>query len=338
MKEYRSSFFNRICNNSTAVMPENPFEQQPYDEERTISVWNKNKYLSFHEDYRPPYHGTWSKARSSIITGRNPFGKDSTFLNYEVDSEAEWEEDDNEQGDDCSAADNDEEEIDDNEDTTNYNYQDGWLTQDGDLALEDDDEETMAMRRQKAEIKNCGNDPNPVKAVSTCVIAPLWGGLPQLDDESLDDCPTLVADLVEGIETEEAKMLLASHRGEIITQSVGLCFDPFPPMKECEKKQSGSKSHQESSTKKPKQEMSDEDMKTFARFVHNSTLKSKELLVEEFRVTHGEILSSRAQAHRKLDLIARKRRLKNGGGVIWEVKDTYLKSLGLDDLKVSKES
>ena len=81
------------------VMPENPFDRQPYDEERIIRVPNRFKFLCFHEDHRPPYHGTWSKPRSDIITGRNPIGKDAEHLNYDVDSEAEWEEgDDAEEG------------------------------------------------------------------------------------------------------------------------------------------------------------------------------------------------------------------------------------------------
>jgi chromatin assembly factor 1 subunit A len=35
--------------------------------------------------------GTWSK-KSTFVTGRRPFGKDTEVLNYDYDSEAEWEE------------------------------------------------------------------------------------------------------------------------------------------------------------------------------------------------------------------------------------------------------
>ena len=45
------------------TMSDNPFSQQPYDEEKIITVPNKYKFLGFHEDVRPPYHGTWSKTR-----------------------------------------------------------------------------------------------------------------------------------------------------------------------------------------------------------------------------------------------------------------------------------
>ncbi|PIK44188.1 putative chromatin assembly factor 1 subunit A-like [Apostichopus japonicus] len=71
----------------------------------------KAKLLQFHENHRPPYFGTWRK-RSVSVTGRKPFAKDKDQLDYEVDSDDEWEdpgeslsdsgtedEDDNDSGD-----------------------------------------------------------------------------------------------------------------------------------------------------------------------------------------------------------------------------------------------
>ena len=43
------------------------------------------------QDERPPYRGTWSK-KSVRVAGRRPFAKDAEILNYDYDSEAEWEE------------------------------------------------------------------------------------------------------------------------------------------------------------------------------------------------------------------------------------------------------
>lgn len=50
------------------------------------------KLLQFHEDVRPAYYGTWSKAYNgkSTVNGRRPFAKDTQILNYDYDSEAEW--------------------------------------------------------------------------------------------------------------------------------------------------------------------------------------------------------------------------------------------------------
>lgn len=49
------------------------------------------KLLQFHENYRPAFFGTWARKTMSV-RGRNPFGKDSVVLDYENDSEEEWEE------------------------------------------------------------------------------------------------------------------------------------------------------------------------------------------------------------------------------------------------------
>uniref|UniRef100_A0A3B5ADW5 Chromatin assembly factor 1 subunit A n=1 Tax=Stegastes partitus TaxID=144197 RepID=A0A3B5ADW5_9TELE len=49
------------------------------------------KLLKFHENYRPAYWGTWSK-KSSHISPRCPLRQDKDLLDYEVDSDEEWEE------------------------------------------------------------------------------------------------------------------------------------------------------------------------------------------------------------------------------------------------------
>jgi chromatin assembly factor 1 subunit A len=51
----------------------------------------KVKFLWFHENLRPPYFGTYNK-RSKLVTGRRPFGEDPKWLNYDVDSDEEWDE------------------------------------------------------------------------------------------------------------------------------------------------------------------------------------------------------------------------------------------------------
>ena len=65
----------------------------------------KLKFLQFHDNHRPAYHGTWQK-HSSLINPRNPYRKDEVSINlystlesilkniidYEVESDMEWEE------------------------------------------------------------------------------------------------------------------------------------------------------------------------------------------------------------------------------------------------------
>lgn len=48
------------------------------------------KLIRFAEDVRPGYVGTWSKT-SRVVTPRTPFGTDRAVLNYDMDSEGEWE-------------------------------------------------------------------------------------------------------------------------------------------------------------------------------------------------------------------------------------------------------
>jgi len=324
------------------VQSENPFEPQPYDEERTVLIRNKYKYLSFHEDNRPPYHGTWSKEPSKLVTGRTPFEKDTTYFDYDFDSEAEWEEGDDEQGEDCSVNDNDDDEIDDEEgDTRKYNFQDGWLAQDDDLGPQDenDDEETMVMRRKK--IEECNGSANATRGTKfspVSVIAPLMGGIPQIGAGG--DLNYIASDtsLFEGLSKDDACSLLLAHDVISLQPSISLCLDGYPPVVEPdESKIDCSVGSRKKSTKMASQDLTDEDLKIFAKFVHRCTLKSKDIVVESLRSTHKDLTSSRAQATRKLDLIATKRRLKNGGGVVWEVKDDVLISLGLQDLIITKE-
>lgn len=68
----------------------------------------KMKLIQFHEDVRPAYYGTWSKAYNGRkdVNGRRPFAKDTKVLNYDYDSEAEWDHDVD--GDDIHTLDPDE--------------------------------------------------------------------------------------------------------------------------------------------------------------------------------------------------------------------------------------
>lgn len=55
------------------------------------------KVLVFHEDARPGYFGTWTR-NSREVGPRAPFARDVVSIDYAVDSEAEWEEQDEGEG------------------------------------------------------------------------------------------------------------------------------------------------------------------------------------------------------------------------------------------------
>jgi chromatin assembly factor 1 subunit A len=90
------------------------------------------KHLHFAEDVRPPYTGTFTKTPSGmgLRSGRNPFEKSMPGFLYEYDSEAEWEEPD-EDGEELNSEGEEEAGDEDDEDMDEFL----------------DDEETVAISR-----------------------------------------------------------------------------------------------------------------------------------------------------------------------------------------------
>ncbi|KAI9707595.1 MAG: hypothetical protein M1836_000556 [Candelina mexicana] len=81
-----------------------PMSQRPADLLNDLSM----KFLRFKEDIRPPYMGTFTKkppGRSARGLCRNPFKRSIPQLNYDYDSEAEWEEPDPDDGEDLGSED-----------------------------------------------------------------------------------------------------------------------------------------------------------------------------------------------------------------------------------------
>ena len=75
-------------------------EAQAHLQSANRCVGGKLKFLSFHENRRPAYFGTWSRPchTRSLQGGRCPFARESS-LDYEVESDDEWE-DEPEDGED----------------------------------------------------------------------------------------------------------------------------------------------------------------------------------------------------------------------------------------------
>ncbi|GAN01210.1 hypothetical protein MAM1_0005d00642 [Mucor ambiguus] len=100
----------------------------------------KMKLLQFHEDVRPAFYGIWTKDKS-VVTGRTPFAKHEA-LDYEYDSEAEWDHDVD--GDDIYTLDPDEDEDmlfpDDEEEMASFSVTNGeedenkWVVPEGYLS------------------------------------------------------------------------------------------------------------------------------------------------------------------------------------------------------------
>lgn len=103
------------------------------------SVGLRCKLLQFHTDYRPAYFGTYRK-KSYHISPRNPFKKDLDLLDYEVDSDDEWEEE--EPGESLSHSEGEEEGDgdDDNGDDDGFFVPHGYLSDDEGVEDGDDEE------------------------------------------------------------------------------------------------------------------------------------------------------------------------------------------------------
>ena len=316
------------------VYPENAFNAQPYAEPRTVEVLNKKKFLRFLEDTRPAYFGTWSKT-SSVVTGRNPLGKDTSFLDYDVDSEAEWEEGDDEVGEDLNdeAADGEEENVCEEGETHKYNYDDGWLAEDHDIVFENEevDNETVMLRKQ---MKRPAVGDGVVES-DLCIICAGPGGVPLRDaiakDKSLDP-----ANLIEGAfaPAEAMKLSYMTTEAEIIS-SDDVVMGYFPPSLVEEgfvgdPSQLDGKTASAAKPKPTQPEMTKEHLKMFAEFVHHGKYSTKDGLVEDFRTKHPAATPSRAHATRKLDAIALKKKDPAAGGVIWEVREEVLRELGCE--------
>ena len=305
------------------VLPDaNAFDEQPFAEPRTVQIPNKFRFLSFHEDYRPAYRGTWSK-RSTIVTGKTPFGKDSTCLDYDYDSEVEWEEGDDEIGEDVDDDSKNQEEEEEDHAAKMYDYDDGFCVADDQyLDIDEDvDEETKALYRKKLQKGDAG-----VSANRICILGPAMGGLPPSEDS--------IPALVDGFEKEEALDLLKSHTGQKMSHDL-LWLDAFAPDNIDELDPSSEPEKPTlSASGTPTDEYTVEEMRTLASFVHHNTLNSKDKLIEELRNANPNVFDSRAKATRKLVSIAEKKKHPSGTGVYWEVNKALLIDLQLQDVLV----
>uniref|UniRef100_A0A3P8SKY1 Chromatin assembly factor 1, subunit A (p150) n=1 Tax=Amphiprion percula TaxID=161767 RepID=A0A3P8SKY1_AMPPE len=110
------------------------------------------KLLKFHENYRPAYWGTWSK-KSSHISPRCPLRQDKDLLDYEVDSDEEWEEE--EPGESLSQSEGEDEEEggeDDDDDDDGFFVPHGYLSDD-EGALEEEEGGDLEKQKLRQKLK-----------------------------------------------------------------------------------------------------------------------------------------------------------------------------------------
>ncbi|XP_038633155.1 chromatin assembly factor 1 subunit A isoform X1 [Scyliorhinus canicula] len=108
------------------------------------------KLLQFCENHRPAYWGTWQK-KSTKVNPRNPLAKDEQLLDYEVDSDDEWEEE--EPGESLSHSEgDDDDEADDEDDDDGFFVPHGYLSE-GEGASDEGGNPEKQKIRQKMKAK-----------------------------------------------------------------------------------------------------------------------------------------------------------------------------------------
>lgn len=101
------------------------------------------KLLQFESDRRPGWYGTWTKS-TNLISARCPLGQDPVSLDYSYDSDADWEEMGQVEGEDVQDGDGDEEKesmADEDEDSE----MDDWLVDDLEVEEEEEQQRLAAM-------------------------------------------------------------------------------------------------------------------------------------------------------------------------------------------------
>uniref|UniRef100_A0A1B6E528 Chromatin assembly factor 1 subunit A dimerization domain-containing protein n=3 Tax=Clastoptera arizonana TaxID=38151 RepID=A0A1B6E528_9HEMI len=123
---------------------ENDSEVKEENKTKKSSHRHRVKLLQFHDNRRPPYWGTWRK-RSLTIHPKRPFQMDKTMLEYEVDSDDEWE--DIEDGESLRGSDDEESQDENYEEDNDMFVPHGYLSdEEGQDELDDASPEAMKAR------------------------------------------------------------------------------------------------------------------------------------------------------------------------------------------------
>ncbi|XP_077129179.1 chromatin assembly factor 1 subunit A isoform X1 [Ranitomeya variabilis] len=174
----------QILENTDEAIQENIIvEKQNIQERRKLG---KMKLFQFCENYRPAYWGTWNRS-STMINPRKPWTQDTKLLDYEVDSDEEWEEE--EPGESLSHSEGDEDDDDakedDDEDDDGFFVPHGYLSEDeGGVSDEECKNPENQKVRQRLKAKEWDELQSKGKKIN--VLKPLLIGCVWLDNGSVE--------------------------------------------------------------------------------------------------------------------------------------------------------
>ncbi|XP_061680508.1 chromatin assembly factor 1 subunit A [Syngnathoides biaculeatus] len=142
-------------------------------------LYGPMKLLLFRENHRPAYWGTWRK-KSLYISPRCPLRKDTDLLDYEVDSDEEWEEEEPGESLSHSEGEDEEEGGEDDDDNDGFFVPHGYLSDD-EGALEEADggdleKQKLQQRRKAREWEELMSSKNKMKVLQPVVRGCLWEG------------------------------------------------------------------------------------------------------------------------------------------------------------------
>ncbi|XP_053435596.1 chromatin assembly factor 1 subunit A isoform X1 [Nycticebus coucang] len=139
----RVSDLNRNIFNSDVVI----VESGKVDGVPEHKKFGRMKLLQFCENHRPAYWGTWNK-QTTVIGPRDPWAQDRKLLDYEVDSDEEWEEEEPGESLSHSEGDDDDEVGDDEDEDDGFFVPHGYLSEDEGVMEECTDRENHKVRQK----------------------------------------------------------------------------------------------------------------------------------------------------------------------------------------------
>ncbi|KAG8594182.1 hypothetical protein GDO81_001114 [Engystomops pustulosus] len=188
----------QILESTDEVLQDNVIVEKNMLERRNVG---KMKLLQFCENYRPAYWGTWKRS-STIINPRKPWAQDIKLLDYEVDSDEEWEEEEPGESLSHSEGDDDDDTKDDDEDDDGFFVPHGYLSEDEGGASDEEcknPENQKVLQRLKAkewdELQSKGKKINVLKPL---VIGCVWLGNCSLEIQFLQKFAACIIDPAAG--------------------------------------------------------------------------------------------------------------------------------------------
>ncbi|KAF9156593.1 Chromatin assembly factor 1, subunit A [Actinomortierella ambigua] len=165
-QEYRTMTVKELIQSGVLLQDQDEDPESMFNHKSIPAL--KMRLIQFAENYRPAYYGTWSK-RSDKVTGRRHLGRDTDMLDYDFDSEAEWEED--EEGEELKSDDDEEEdEMSDQEEEDDWLVPEGYLSEDEGL-----DQEGEEGGRKERAVKKAPGARKPLLAqLVPVIVGPIY--------------------------------------------------------------------------------------------------------------------------------------------------------------------